>query len=170
MSRLSSRCSGTGCHSSGRPLPGRRRLGAVRLPWRSALLGSRLVRCHLRNSQTCTHPNGHGRTRPPPSPPLRPRPPPSTQTHDTARAALAKAGAKKLAFIGHSQGCTLAFALLAAIPEYNDKISVVNHMGCVRGGGPRDARRVAAAVESCATGSVGGPVGGPCANEVASLT
>ncbi|KAI8465183.1 MAG: Alpha/Beta hydrolase protein [Monoraphidium minutum] len=44
---------------------------------------------------------------------------------------LAKTGATKMAFVGHSQGCTLAFMLLSAIPEYNDKISVVNHMGPV---------------------------------------
>jgi hypothetical protein len=29
------------------------------------------------------------------------------------------------------QGCTLAYLLLAAKPEYNEKVSVVNHMGPV---------------------------------------
>ncbi|WIA08209.1 hypothetical protein OEZ85_007658 [Tetradesmus obliquus] len=45
--------------------------------------------------------------------------------------ALAKAGASKLAFVGHSQGCTLAIALCADKPEYNNKFSVIAHMGPV---------------------------------------
>jgi predicted alpha/beta hydrolase len=39
--------------------------------------------------------------------------------------------AKKLAFVGHSQGCTLIYMLLAEKQEYNDKISVAVHVGPV---------------------------------------
>ncbi|KAF6263629.1 Alpha/Beta hydrolase protein [Scenedesmus sp. NREL 46B-D3] len=39
--------------------------------------------------------------------------------------------AKKLAFVGHSQGCTLIYMLLAEKLDYNDKISVVVHVGPV---------------------------------------
>lgn len=45
--------------------------------------------------------------------------------------ALAVSGAKKLGFVGHSQGCTLAYMLLAAKASYNDKINVVVHVGPV---------------------------------------
>eukprot|EP00882_Tetradesmus_deserticola_P017195 GHRQ01018408.1.p1 GENE.GHRQ01018408.1~~GHRQ01018408.1.p1 ORF type:complete len:153 (-),score=39.37 GHRQ01018408.1:352-810(-) len=39
--------------------------------------------------------------------------------------------ADKLAFVGHSQGCTLIYMLLAEQLDYNDKISVVVHVGPV---------------------------------------
>jgi lysosomal acid lipase/cholesteryl ester hydrolase len=39
--------------------------------------------------------------------------------------------AKKLAYVGHSQGCTLAYMLLSEKAAYNDKISVVVHVGPV---------------------------------------
>lgn len=45
--------------------------------------------------------------------------------------ALEVSGAKKLAFVGHSQGSSIVYALLSAKPEYNDKMSVVLHMGPV---------------------------------------
>eukprot|EP00775_Hariotina_reticulata_P011744 gene11744-11889_t len=44
---------------------------------------------------------------------------------------LQKTGASKLAFTGHSQGCTLAYMLCAARPEYNSKFSVITHLGPV---------------------------------------
>eukprot|EP00882_Tetradesmus_deserticola_P006787 GHRQ01007145.1.p1 GENE.GHRQ01007145.1~~GHRQ01007145.1.p1 ORF type:complete len:352 (+),score=55.01 GHRQ01007145.1:356-1411(+) len=43
--------------------------------------------------------------------------------------ALAKTGAPKLAIVGHSQGCTLVYAILAALPEMNAKVSVAVHLG-----------------------------------------
>lgn len=45
--------------------------------------------------------------------------------------ALAVSGAKKLGYVGHSQGCTLAYMLLAAKVSYNAKIDVVVHVGPV---------------------------------------
>lgn len=45
--------------------------------------------------------------------------------------ALEVSGAKKLAFVGHSQGSSVIYALLSSKPEYNDKVSVVLHMGPV---------------------------------------
>lgn len=39
--------------------------------------------------------------------------------------------ASKLAYVGHSQGCTLIYMLLSAKVQYNDKISVVVHVGPV---------------------------------------
>eukprot|EP00882_Tetradesmus_deserticola_P024099 GHRQ01026325.1.p1 GENE.GHRQ01026325.1~~GHRQ01026325.1.p1 ORF type:complete len:358 (+),score=63.04 GHRQ01026325.1:356-1429(+) len=45
--------------------------------------------------------------------------------------ALAKTGAPKLAIVGHSQGCTLVYAMLAALPEMNAKVSVAVHLGPV---------------------------------------
>lgn len=44
---------------------------------------------------------------------------------------LKKTGASKLAYLGHSQGCTLIYMLLSEKPEYNDKLSVVLHVGPV---------------------------------------
>jgi lysosomal acid lipase/cholesteryl ester hydrolase len=44
---------------------------------------------------------------------------------------LKTAQAKKLAFVGHSQGCTLIYMLLAEKEEYNEKISVAVHVGPV---------------------------------------
>jgi pimeloyl-ACP methyl ester carboxylesterase len=45
--------------------------------------------------------------------------------------ALEVSGAKKLAFVGHSQGSTVIYTTLAALPEMNEKVSVVMHMGPV---------------------------------------
>ncbi|WIA20837.1 hypothetical protein OEZ85_005188 [Tetradesmus obliquus] len=45
--------------------------------------------------------------------------------------ALAVTGAPKLAVVGHSQGGSLAYAMLAAMPEMNEKVSVVAHLGPV---------------------------------------
>ncbi|KAF8072636.1 Lip3 [Scenedesmus sp. PABB004] len=45
--------------------------------------------------------------------------------------ALKTSGASKLAYVGHSQGCTLIYMLLSDKPEYNDKVSVVLHVGPV---------------------------------------
>eukprot|EP00879_Flechtneria_rotunda_P000554 GHRR01000660.1.p1 GENE.GHRR01000660.1~~GHRR01000660.1.p1 ORF type:complete len:576 (+),score=135.60 GHRR01000660.1:200-1927(+) len=45
--------------------------------------------------------------------------------------ALATSGASKLGYVGHSQGCTLAYLLCAAKPEYNNKFSVLAHLGPV---------------------------------------
>ncbi|WIA28628.1 hypothetical protein OEZ86_011165 [Tetradesmus obliquus] len=45
--------------------------------------------------------------------------------------ALKTTGASKLAYVGHSQGCTLAYMLLSEKEAYNDKISVVVHVGPV---------------------------------------
>ncbi|WIA20838.1 hypothetical protein OEZ85_005189 [Tetradesmus obliquus] len=45
--------------------------------------------------------------------------------------ALAKTGAPKLAVVGHSQGCSLVYAMLSVMPEMNDKVSVVAHLGAV---------------------------------------
>eukprot|EP00877_Chromochloris_zofingiensis_P014376 jgi/Chrzof1/9192/Cz03g39100.t1 len=44
---------------------------------------------------------------------------------------LSSTGAKKTAFVGHSQGCSLIYMLLAKMTEYNDKISVVAQWGPV---------------------------------------
>lgn len=38
---------------------------------------------------------------------------------------------RKLAYVGHSQGCTTIYMLLSEKVEYNDKISVVVHIGPV---------------------------------------
>jgi pimeloyl-ACP methyl ester carboxylesterase len=50
---------------------------------------------------------------------------------------IATTRAPKIGYVGHSQGCTLALMLLAARPEYNEKLSMVAHLGvrflyCVR--------------------------------------
>lgn len=45
--------------------------------------------------------------------------------------ALEVSGAKKLAFVGHSQGCSVGYAMLASMPEMNEKISVMLQMGPV---------------------------------------
>ncbi|WIA37407.1 hypothetical protein OEZ86_014332 [Tetradesmus obliquus] len=46
-------------------------------------------------------------------------------------AALQVAGAKKLAIVGHSQGCSVAYAMLSTMPEMNSRVSVVAHLGPV---------------------------------------
>lgn len=45
--------------------------------------------------------------------------------------ALKVSGARKLAFVGHSQGATIGYAMLAALPEMNEKISVMLQLGPV---------------------------------------
>ncbi|KAI8469963.1 MAG: Alpha/Beta hydrolase protein [Monoraphidium minutum] len=46
-------------------------------------------------------------------------------------AILATSGKKRAALIGHSQGCTLALMMLAAKPDYNDKLWLLMMMGSV---------------------------------------
>jgi pimeloyl-ACP methyl ester carboxylesterase len=44
---------------------------------------------------------------------------------------LNQTGLRRLAFVGHSQGCTLPLMLLSAKPEYNDKIWLLTLLGAV---------------------------------------
>ena len=44
---------------------------------------------------------------------------------------LAFTGAKRTAFVGHSQGCTLVQLLLADQPQYNDRVTAALHLGPV---------------------------------------
>lgn len=43
-------------------------------------------------------------------------------------------GNKKLSYIGHSQGTTIFFALMADLPEYNDKVNVMHALAPILSG------------------------------------